>query len=129
MSIALLLITHEHIAHNLVSTVHDILDNTVENTASIEVPMDAPIENVKIEADDKLSALETENGILILTDLVGSTPYNVARMIKDEQTKTILITGLNVPMLLKLANYRDLPLDELAEKALLGGQSGIDKHE
>ena len=129
MSAALLLITHEHIAHNLLATVRDILNRPIDNVTAIEVPMDAPTETIIAHAEEQLSALETDSGLLILTDLVGSTPYNVATQIKTKNKDALLISGLNLPMLLKLANYRELPLTELADKALIGGQSGIDKHE
>ena len=129
MSAALLLITHEHIAHNLLTTAHDILNKTIDNATVIEVPMDASTENIKAQADEQLSKLATENGLLILTDLVGSTPFNVASQIKNEHEDAVLISGLNLPMLLKLSNYRDLPLIELSNKAIIGGKSGIDTHE
>jgi len=129
MSVALLLITHEQIAHSLLTTAHNILSRPVDNAIAIEVPMDAPPETIRAQASRQLSTLEIDSGLLILTDLIGSTPYNVATQIKADQKEAIVISGLNLPMLLKLANYRELPLTELADKAVLGGQSGIDKHE
>ena len=129
MSVALLLITHEHIAGNLLSTVHNILNKAIDNTAAVEVPMDAPFEQITAQANIQLTTLNTSSGILILTDLVGSTPFNVATQIKNEQSDARLISGLNLPMLLKLSNYRELPLIELADKAIIGGQSGINIHE
>ena len=129
MNVAMLLITHEHIADNLLSTVHNILNDTIDNIATIEVPMDAPTEIITTEAEKQLSNLKTGDGLLVITDLVGSTPFNVATLIKTERKNAILISGINLPMLLKLFNYRNLPLVELADKALNGGQTGIDKHE
>ena len=125
---ALLLITHEHIASGLLSIAHDILNQTIINTASIEVPMNSAIDDIHIAAAEKISQLDTDSGLLILTDLVGSTPFNIATQLKEKQENALLVSGLNLPMLLKLSNYRTLPLDKLAEKAIIGGQSGIAKH-
>lgn len=59
---------------------------------------------------------------LFITDLIGSTPYNIAKnACKDYKTQTnqqtALITGLNLPMLLKVLTYQNLPAPALAEKA------------
>ena len=129
MSVALLLITHEHIADNLLSTVYNILNKAIDNTTAVEVPMDAPVEQITAQINKQLKTLNTSNGILILTDLVGSTPFNIASQINNEQSDTRLISGLNLPMLLKLSNYRELPLIELTDIAIIGGQSGINIHE
>ena len=129
MSVALLLITHERIAFDLLTTARDILNRSIENTIAIEVPMDTSTEIIKTQVDNQLSTLNLDTGLLILTDLVGSTPFNVATQIKSEHSNALLISGLNLPMLLKISNYRELPLLELANKAILGGQSGINIHE
>lgn len=129
MSVALLLITHEHVADGLLSTAHNILNKAIDNTTVVEVPMDTPIETITTQINKQLTTLNTSNGILILTDLVGSTPFNVATQIKNEQSGARLISGLNLPMLLKLSNYRELPLIELTDIAIIGGQSGINIHE
>lgn len=129
MSVALLLISHEHIANNLLITAHDILNQPIENITALEVPMDAPVESIKDVAKQRLSQLHTDDGLLVLTDLIGSTPFNIAAQIKSERDNAILISGLNLPMLLKLSNYRDLALADFAEKAIIGGQSGIAQHE
>lgn len=125
---ALLLITHENIAPGLLSIAQDILNQAIPNTASIEVPMSSATDDIHIAAAKKISQLDTDSGLLILTDLVGSTPFNIAAQLKAKQENALLVSGLNLPMLLKLSNYRTLPLNELAEKAIIGGQSGIAVH-
>ena len=129
MSVALLLVTHEQIAQSLINIVQGVLNRDCKNVAAIEIPMDAPLDEVKSSAQVKLSQLDTSDGILLLTDLMGSTPFNVARQLLSENDNAALVSGLNLPMLLKLANYRSLTLDQLAEKAIIGGQNGITLHE
>lgn len=70
--------------------------------------------------------LPTNTDILIMTDLYGSTPANIARRLRHHyQNEPRLVTGLNLPMLVKVLNYPELPIDSLAEKAISGGQQGV----
>ena len=129
MSVALLLVSHENIAQHLFATAQNILGAPIENIASLEVPMTSSIEKIQASARELVTNMNTQTGLLILTDLVGSTPFNVATQIKKEQPNAIIISGLNLPMLLKVCNYRTSGLTELAEKAVIGGQSGIALYE
>ena len=61
--------------------------------------------------------------MLVLTDLVGATPCNLATALCND--KLMMATGLNLPMLLRACNYVYLPLEELTDKAIKGGQKGI----
>ena len=64
------------------------------------------------------------DGVLILTDVYGATHTNAAcRAVQRGHVE--LITGMNVPMLLKVLNYRSLPIDDVIDKALSGGSGGI----
>jgi PTS system mannose-specific IIA component len=73
--------------------------------------------------------LGKENGVLVLTDLVGATPANIAkRAVLEAQAQGVqcaVLAGLNTPMLLRALTYRNLPLTETREKALAGGVQGV----
>ncbi|MCK5497972.1 MAG: PTS sugar transporter subunit IIA [Gammaproteobacteria bacterium] len=127
MSVALLLITHKKIASSLVEVASSIVNDAPENFACIEVPMDAPVDAVETRIDDQLNKLDRNDGLMILTDMYGGTPSNIANKYL-QQEDTYLISGLNLPMLVKIMNYRNLPLAELSEKVLSGGKQGIELH-
>lgn len=129
MSVAILLVTHENFAEDLLQIAQSILDQVIDNIASLEVPMSSPLETVMDEATRKLSRINIKDGLLILTDLVGSTPFNVAMELKSQHPQAIVVSGLNLPMLLKVSNYRNSTLNDLADKAVMGGQSAISTHE
>ena len=129
MSTAILLITHENIAQHIVDTATNILNAPIENIATLEVPMESSVEKIQGIASQQAAEMNTDEGLLILTDLIGSTPFNVSNVIKTEYPGAIVVSGLNLPMLLKISNYRLLALNELAEKAVSGGQSGITLHD
>jgi PTS system ascorbate-specific IIA component len=76
-------------------------------------------------------AVNSGNGILILTDVMGATPANVASKLESLgplsglNTPVIVLAGLNLPMLMRCISHRGEGLEELAKKALAGGQNGI----
>jgi PTS system mannose-specific IIA component len=71
-----------------------------------------------------LAQVDEGRGVLLLTDVLGATPANVAaRMARPGQVE--VIAGVNLPMLLRALCYCDSPLEALAEKAIAGGTRGI----
>ena len=63
-------------------------------------------------------------GAVLLADIFGATPSNVARQLTDG-VHTKLITGVNLPMLLRAVTYQHEPLDALMARALQGGSQGV----
>lgn len=127
MSVALLLITHEKIATSLMDVASSIVNDAPENYACVEVPMDASVDTMETVARGKFDQLDKTDGTLILTDLYGSTPSNIANKFATQEN-THLVSGLNLPMLVKIMNYRDLPLSELVTQILSGGKQSITLH-
>ena len=68
--------------------------------------------------------LDQGQGILILTDLYGSTPSNIAARLLERYNVRI-VSGISVPMLLRILNYPDADLDRLAEIAVEGAHNGV----
>jgi PTS system ascorbate-specific IIA component len=66
--------------------------------------------------------------LLICSDVFGASPHFVAQAVRDARGG-VLLTGTNLPMLMRACCYRELPLAERAQKALEGGQGGILKME
>lgn len=62
--------------------------------------------------------------VLILTDLPGATPHNLAQQVAQAHAWPV-VSGLNLPMLLKVLNHADKPAGELAALAHYGGRQGI----
>lgn len=71
-----------------------------------------------------MTRAETGDGVLILTDLLGSSPSNlVAEQLPED--RAVMVTGLNLAMLLSVWNYRTKPLGLVARKAVESGRRGI----
>jgi len=94
----------------------------------------APYEDTKASFDRVMKAayaVNSGNGVLILTDVMGATPANVASKLEalgplsGLNAPVIVLAGLNLPMLMRCITHRGDSLEELAQKALVGGQNGI----
>ncbi len=125
MKVNILIISHDEIGNALV--------NAVKKTFGTSLPL--PIFTVEVQTNTdpdeiipKLKKLINAkinqcDGFLILTDAFGATPSNIAQKIQNNNVR--IVCGLNLPMLIRVLNYPNSSLDELAKKALAGGQAGI----
>ncbi|HET6828755.1 MAG TPA: PTS fructose transporter subunit IIA [Ramlibacter sp.] len=75
-------------------------------------------------AMDQLGGQPQVKGVLVLTDIFGATPSNVAQKLVDG-VRSRLITGVNLPMLLRSVSYRHEPLEALVSRAMVGGTQGV----
>ena len=123
MSVGILLLSHNGIASSLLNVAKKIWQNPPHNIDFIEISFDVDTDELSQKIRYKTDYLDEGDGVLVLTDLVGATPCNLAASLCNE--KLMLATGLNLPMLLRACNYVDLPLQELSDKAIEGGQKGI----
>lgn len=125
MSVSILIISHNEIGTALLNTVKQTFGSQLPlPTATVELQADTDPEILIPKLKEVVKALDQGDGVLILTDLFGSTPSNVAQQIQDCKHIRI-VSGLNLPMLIRVMNYPNLELAQLAEKARTGGQHGI----
>jgi PTS system ascorbate-specific IIA component len=72
-----------------------------------------------------LKVLDRGAGVLVLTDLYGATPHNIAQQVACDELTNCVLSGLNLPMLLRIFNYPRDDLQTLASKAAEGATRGI----
>jgi mannose PTS system EIIA component len=75
-------------------------------------------------AHSELDRLREENGALVLTDMFGATPANIAGRLASQPGVRVL-AGVNLPMLVRAVCYRATPLETLVDKALAGASNGV----
>ena len=92
---------------------------------SYEVDWDSDAEAVLPAASAALRNVDTGDGVLILVDLYGATPARVAERLSRLGTPAHRISGLSLPMLMRVQNYPDQDLDELARTAAAGARNGV----
>ncbi|HHL45152.1 MAG TPA: PTS fructose transporter subunit IIA [Gammaproteobacteria bacterium] len=124
MSIGLLIITHNQIGEALLDTAVTMIGGTPLQTRTVAVTLNSNPEQTAEYARKMLGELDHGEGVLILTDMFGSTPSNIASSLLD-RPHIMLVTGINLPMLIRVLNYSHLGLAELAQKATSGGHDGI----
>jgi len=124
MSIALFFITHEGIASSLLTIAEAIIQKPNNNLSYQEIPMDADIDIMRENIEDKLKQLNLNEGVLFISDLYGSTPGNIALQTAKKHNAQ-LICGVNLPMVIRLLNYRNESDQTIIQKALDGAHIGI----
>lgn len=124
MSVGLLLITHGGIGAELLAAATRMLGVCPLSAKALSVSNADDPERMQAEAAAQARALDSGAGVLVLTDLFGSTPANIAAALCDPD-HTRILSGVNLPMLVRVLNYPELPLDALALKALSGAQDGV----
>ena len=125
MSVGILLITHEGIGHALLAVATRLLRKLPLETAAFEVPFDGDVDALLPQASAALRKVDGGHGVLVLTDVFGATPSNIAAKLSRLGTPVRRVSALSLPMLLRVMNYADLPLDELPAVAAAGARNGV----
>ena len=73
----------------------------------------------------RLRRVDGGQGVLVLTDLYGATPSNLAAKLARIGTPVRRVSALSLPMLLRVMNYAELELDELPAVAAAGARNGV----
>jgi len=121
--VGLLLITHNNVGGAVFDAATSVLGNCPLPFEILPISQSCNPDARLKKAQEYIENLQHPDGVLVITDIYGSTPSNIATKLKAENVT--VVTGLNLPMLLRVMNYPKLPLNELAEKALDGGQTGV----
>ena len=124
MTVSVLIITHDGIGAALLGTATFMLNGCPLHTRLLTASRDCDPEELRADAMEEIRILDEGDGVLVLTDLYGSTPSNIARII-SEKNNVRAVSGLNLSMLIRVLNYPDMSLEQLVEKAISGGRDGI----
>lgn len=124
MTVGLLIVSHGKLGDYLLETATQMLGVCPLATDVLPVSFDCDPDVMQQQAIDKIEALNAGLGVLILTDMYGSTPSNIVNRLLERYNIQV-VTGVNLPMLIRVLNYPRLSLDELAHKALTGGRDGV----
>lgn len=119
----LFIIAHAPLASALRAAAMHAFPEAAEAIAVYDVPAGDSAEAYQAEAVERLAALGCAE-TLILTDVFGATPCNIARALA-ELPGVRVVAGVNVPMLWRALNYRDKSLDDMVALALAGASQGV----
>jgi PTS system ascorbate-specific IIA component len=120
----ILIIAHAPFATALRDCISHIYGGLPARIGVIDVSPDCdPAQQVAF-AHAEIERLKEENGALVLTDMFGATPANIAGRLASIPDVRVLC-GVNLPMLVRAVCYRATPLDTLVDKALAGATKGV----
>lgn len=110
----IILASHGSFAVGALSCV-ELLIGTQENIATLSVESDSNIDELRQTLFEQYQNIKNEKGVLILTDIVGGTPCNLAMELALKNNNIIVYTGFNIPVLLEVFSNRHLSLDEIVQ--------------
>lgn len=119
----ILLIAHAPLASALRACALHVFPDCGPVVAALDVQPNTPPEETLAQARVLLGQRGAA-GVLLLTDIFGATPSNIARELTDGVSSRLL-TGVNLPMLLRAITYRHERLEALVARALAGGAQGV----
>jgi PTS system ascorbate-specific IIA component len=119
----ILIIAHAPLASALRECVLHVFPDSAEAVAALDVQPNMPPEESLAQARALMRQLGQPN-TLVVTDVFGATPCNVAQKLVDG-VRSKLITGVNLPMLLRTVSYRHESLAALISRAMIGATQGV----
>lgn len=125
MAVGILLITHEGVGLPLIAAATQLLRQLPLRTEVFEVPFNGDPDALLPQASAAMRRADGGAGVLVLTDLYGATPSNLASRLSQLGTPVRRVSGLSLPMLLRVMNYAELELDDLPAIASGGGRNGV----
>jgi mannose PTS system EIIA component len=124
MACGILLVTHPGIGASLLAVATALLRQLPLKTEAFEVPLDADLGALLPQASAALRRVDGGDGVLVLTDLYGASPSNLAGQLARLGTPVRRVSALSLPMLLRVMNYAEQGLDQLPATAAAGTRNG-----
>jgi PTS system ascorbate-specific IIA component len=122
--IGILVVSHGAFGESLIHSASHVLGRRPLYLRQLGVTVHDDPEAIQPVAEELVRYLDQGAGVLVLADIYGATPSNIAaRLLRPGRVEGI--AGVNLPMLIRALNYRDQPLGDVLEKALAGGAEGI----
>lgn len=122
--VGLVVATHGRLAEEMLRTAEGIVGR-LEQCEAVSIGAGASMEDARARLAEAVKKTDTGEGVLVLTDMFGGTPANLALTFLDEKLE--VVTGVNLPMILKLSTARaeKLTLQAAAELVTSYGQKNI----
>ena len=122
--IGLLIVSHGAFGESLIHSASHVLGKRPLFLRQLGVTVHDDPDAILPVAEDLIRFLDQGRGVLVLTDILGATPSNIAtRLLVAGRVEGV--SGVNLPMLIRALTYRDRPLATLITKAVSGGCEGV----
>lgn len=122
--VGMLVITHRRLAEEFIATA-ELIVGKIENCVGLSLDPDLPVDDLRQQINEAMDRVNDGDGVIVLTDMFGGTPSNLSLSFLNQEGIEV-VTGVNLPMLLKLAHSREeQKVDELARIIKDYGQRSI----
>ncbi len=122
--IGILLITHGTLGESLIHCASHVLNKRPPRVQQLGITAQDDPHLLLPQARTLLKELDTGDGVLILTDMYGGTPCNMAaKLVRPDKVE--VVAGVSLPMLIRALTYRDRELKVMITKAISGGCEGV----
>ena len=122
--IGILIISHGAFGEALIHCASHVLGKRPLRVRQVGVTMHDDPDAMLPVAQELVKQLDDGDGVLILSDMLGATPANLAtRLLQPGHIEGV--SGVNLPMLIRALTYREEPLAIVVEKAISGGTAGV----
>jgi PTS system mannose-specific IIA component len=123
--IGIVVVTHANLGSALIETVELILGKKVENLLAVSINIQEDPDSLRKKIKKGISKVSQDNGVLILTDMFGGTPSNISYSFLEEGQIEV-ISGVNLPILLKAVNSRSkMDMEALTSALIVHGKKSI----
>ena len=118
------IVTHGQLANELLAAAETVVGE-IGHVTAVSIGWHDDVEAAQDQVERAIASVSNGPGVLVMTDMFGGTPTNIAAMfLKDGEVE--IVTGVNLPMVVKLAsNTKDLTLAELAREVEEQGKQAI----
>jgi PTS system ascorbate-specific IIA component len=122
--IGVLIVSHGDIGTSLLTSASQILGEPPAQVATLSVWRADDVDDLVLRARELMESLDSGDGVLVLTDIFGATPGNVvSRLLEDGRIEGV--SGVSLPMLLRVLTGRNGSLAAAVQRALTGGSEGL----
>ena len=124
--VGIIIVTHGKLGDALVETAEVIFGSTQESIVSVSINLTENVEKLRKKINSAIKSVDSNKGILILTDMFGGTPSNLSYSFLEEG-RIEVISGVNLPILLKAINTRkkNMDLHQMAKTIETYGKKSI----
>jgi PTS system ascorbate-specific IIA component len=122
--IGILIVAHENLGESLIRCATHVLGSPPPHLTHLDVTVQGDPQAVLLEARRLLEILDRGEGVLVLSDIYGATPCNIAcKLLAPGRVEGV--AGVSLPMLMRTLTYRNDPLEALVQRAISGGRDGV----
>lgn len=123
--VGIIVVSHGNMAEGMLDAARMIVGE-MEGIVAVSLKEEDAVENLMDRISDAIGGVDTGDGVLLLVDVFGASPFNASSRLAMVRDKIEVISGVNLPMLLELAIQRsDEDLDSLVHIALDVGSTSI----